>query len=170
MPPVHPAIVHFPVALLTLSVLADLFGYFYRSESLQDAGWWSLVAAAVGGALAIIAGLFDMNREKFTKKAHRQVHKHMKIGFALFAAIAVLTVWRWVIFSDRSYELNWFYLIFGCLVMALAFFQGWLGGELVFAYGVGVAPTGQGSEPRAEARKRVEEIIGGKDQKQEHRH
>jgi uncharacterized membrane protein len=40
--------------------------------------------------------------------------------------------------------LGWGYLIAAVLVLALTFFQGWLGGELVFADGVGVAPTGQG--------------------------
>ena len=49
MPPVHPAIVHFPIALLVLSVFGDLFGYIYNSESLKGAGWWSLAGATVGG-------------------------------------------------------------------------------------------------------------------------
>ncbi len=166
MPPVHPAIVHFPIALVTLSVLVDLFGYLYASESLKAAGWWSLFGAGLGAALAVVAGLWDMNREKLEHEAHEQVHKHMYTGFVLFAAVAGLTVWRWVIYSNVEYELGWFYLIFALLILALTFFQAWLGGELVYGYGVGVAPTGQGTEKASEAQERVREVVGegGEDQ------
>jgi uncharacterized membrane protein len=160
MPPIHPAIVHFPIALLVLSVLADFFGFVYVSDSLKGAGWWSLLGATIGAGLAVLAGLWDMNREKLKHEAHEQVHKHMYTGFALFAAVAGLTVWRWLIYSNRDYELSWFYLIPALLVVALAFFQGWLGGELVFGYGVGVAPTGQGAETAGEAQDRVESVVG----------
>jgi uncharacterized membrane protein len=39
--------------------------------------------------------------------------------------------------------LGWGYLITAFIVLALTFFQDWLGGELVFADGVGVALAGQ---------------------------
>ena len=172
MPPIHPAIVHFPIALLVLSVIADFFGFLYQSESLRGAGWWSLFGAAIGGALAVAAGLYDMKREeeKIKHKAHEQVHKHMYVGFVLLAAIAGLTVWRWLIYANQDYDLNWVYLILAFLIVFLAFFQGWLGGELVFGYGVGVAPTGQGTEPPKEAQKRVAEVIGGRGEEDKHSH
>ena len=147
MPPIHPAIVHYPIALITLSVLADLFGYISGSESLQTVGWWALIGAAIAAALALVAGLFDMSREKIGVEAHKRVHTHMKVGFSLFAAIAVLTIWRWFIYTDQSYRLGWAYLVLALLVLGLTFFQGWLGGELVFTDGVGVARTGQGPKP-----------------------
>lgn len=161
MPPIHPAIVHFPIALLTLSVLADFFAYFYHSDSLKAAGWWALLGAGVGGAIAIVAGLYDMNREEIKHEAHKQVHKHLKVGLVVFALIAGLLIWRWIIYSNVEYELGWFYLIFALLVLGLTFFQGWLGSELVFGYGVGVAPTAQGTETPFEAKQRVREVVGG---------
>ncbi len=54
--------------------------------------------------------------------------------------------------------------------MFLAFFQGWLGGKLVFGYGVGVAPTGQGTEPLKEAQKRAAEVMGGGGEEDKHSH
>lgn len=38
MKPVHPILVHFPIALLSLSVAADLIGYFANIASLRDTG------------------------------------------------------------------------------------------------------------------------------------
>lgn len=168
MPPVHPALVHYPIALMTLSVVADLFGRLYESPSLRAAGWWGLAGAAAGAALALVAGLFDMSREKIGREAHRRVHTHMKVGFVLFTLIAGLTVWRWLIYTDSTYGLGWGYLATAAAVLGLTFFQGWLGGELVFADGVGVAPTGQGTEPAAEAKGRAEKASGGGEKHQGH--
>ena len=98
MPPVHPAIVHYPIALVTLSVIADLSGNLADSDSLRAAGFWALIGAAVGSSLAVIAGLFDMNREKIEQEAHERVYTHMKVGLTLFAVLAGLTIWRWVIY------------------------------------------------------------------------
>ena len=147
MPPIHPAIVHYPVALMTFSVVADLLGYLTDSASLQTAGTWALFGAGIGAAAAIITGLFDMNRAKLQHAAHKRVHVHMKVGLTLFVAIVGLTGWRWVVTLDPHHGLGWSYLIPAFVVLALTFLQGWLGGELVFSDGVGVTRTGQGTEP-----------------------
>ena len=55
MPPVHPAVVHYPIALLTLSVIADLFGYLRGDQTLQATGTWALFGAGIGASVAIIA-------------------------------------------------------------------------------------------------------------------
>ncbi len=56
MKPVHPILVHFPIALLSLSVAANLTGYFADVASLRDTGWWALLGAALGG-LGVIPAL-----------------------------------------------------------------------------------------------------------------
>ena len=168
MPPIHPAIVHYPIALMTLSVIADLLGYLTDRPSLQAAGTWALFGAGLGAAIAIIAGLIDMNRAKIKPAPHKRVHFHMKVGFVLFAAIVGLTIWRWVISLDPHHRLGWTYLIPAFVVLALTFFQGWLGGELVFTDGVGVAPTGQGTESAAEAKKHVARVADDKSEGHEH--
>lgn len=167
MPPVHPALVHYPIALVTLSVVADLFGYLTDSPSLQAAGTWALLGAGAGAAVAVIAGLFDMKRAKMKHLAHERVHIRMKVGFVLFAALAGLTIWRWVISLDPHHGLGWSYLIPAFVVLALTFFQGWLGGELVFTDGVGVAATVHGTDSATEAKKRIAPIPGDESENHE---
>ena len=147
MPPIHPAVVHYPIALMTFSVIADLLGYLTNSPSLEVAGTWALFGAGIGAAVAITTGLFDMKRAKLKHAAHERVHLHMKVGLVLFAAIAGLTGWRWFVTLDPHHGLGWSYLIPAFVLLALTSFQGWLGGELVFTQGVGVAPTREGTEP-----------------------
>lgn len=136
MKPVHPIFVHFPIALLALSVAADLVAFFTNIESLRDTGWWSLLGAAVGGAVAVLAGIFDMRRADMKEEVHARVHQHMKVGFALLAVIVGLTIWRWTYFQQAGLPVSAVYLDCAVLAMALAGFQGWLGGELVFTHGV----------------------------------
>ncbi len=161
MPPIHPAIVHYPIALMTFSVIADLLGYLSDNASLQAASTWALFGAGIGAAAAIITGLFDMKRAKIKQAPHERVHDHMKVGLTLFVAIAALTGWRWVVTLDPHHGLGWSYFVPAFVVLALTFFQGWLGGELVFADGVGVAPTGQGTESPTDSKNHVSQVGGG---------
>lgn len=147
MPPLHPPLVHFPVALVTLSVAADALGNALGSASLHEAGWWALLGAAIGAALSVLAGLYDMSRARIAHDAHERVHKHMRVGLVLLTALAALTLWRWQIETGPVRGLGGPYLVAAFAVLGLTFYQGWLGGRLVFAQGVGVSPTGQGTEP-----------------------
>ena len=152
MPPIHPAVVHYPIALMTLSVVADLLGYLSGNPTLEATGTWALFGAGIGAAVAIVAGLIDMKRAKIKHATHERVHNHMKVGLTLFVAIIGLTIWRWVITLDPHHGLGWSYMIPAFVVLALTLFQGWLGGELVFTDRVGVAPTGQSTGSPSKAK------------------
>ena len=151
MKPVHPIFVHFPIALLALSVAADLVAFFSNIESLRDTGWWSLLGAALGGGVAVLAGIFDMRRADLNDEVHARVHQHMKVGFALLTAIVGLTIWRWTIFQQPGVSVSAVYLDCAVLAMALAGFQGWLGGELVFTHGVSVGRAGASPAAKGKA-------------------
>ena len=138
MTPVHPMLVHFPIALLVASVFADFLTLLGAGDSLREAGWWALLGAAVSAVFTVLAGLFDMYRASLTEAAHERVHQHMKIGFALATVIAALATWRGMIHFEQGVALGWTYMAVAFLALGLAAFQGWLGGELVYTLGVGV--------------------------------
>ena len=150
--PVHPLLVHFPIGLLALSVTADLVAFFAPRESLRSTGWWALLGAALGSIPTVLAGVYDMRRATLKEDVHLRVHRHMKVGFALLTLIVGLTVWRWRTYSHAGLSVSAFYLDCAVLTMALAAFQGWLGGELVYSDGVFVkraqptaSPEGKGA-------------------------
>lgn len=153
MRPVHPAVVHYPIALVPVSVVADLLARVTGSASLRATGWWALLGAAVGAALTLVAGLADMSRVEIEDAAHERIHTHMKVGFVLFTLIAGLTVWRWLIYDEPRSGPGWGYLAAAAVVLALTIFQGWLGGELIYSDGVGVAATGQKTEAAGAGKK-----------------
>ncbi len=159
VPPIHPAIVHLPIAFVLLSVTADFFARLSKAEQHRAAfrtlGFWSLVAALTGGLITIAAGYWDMNHAALTRETDSLVDLHMTIGWILAASLAWLTAWRWLIWHRGQMTINTAYLVAGFLVLGLTFFQGWYGGEMVYSYGAGVAAAGQGTESAGAAQRRL---------------
>ena len=144
--PVHPLLVHFPIALLLTSFASDAAFSITSMPGLRHAGFWMLAAACASGALAVLAGLYDMRRAPLKEDLHERVHRHMWVGITLYAVIGALTYWRWSFYSDPAADVTMLYLDAAFLAAALATFQGWLGGELVYTYGVFVATTAKAAE------------------------
>jgi len=159
MPPLHPAFVHFPIALVVFSFIADLLGRVFNRASLRAAGFWSLIAALIFGAITAATGYYDMTRTKgVLGDTFRYVDFHMDIGWILVGAVVVLTAWRWLVYARRDRSPGVAYLIAGLLVTFLVLFQGWYGGEMVYSQGAGVAAAGKGTEPPAEGKKLLDRV------------
>lgn len=147
--PIHPILVHFPIALLVTSFFADAIHSFTSIETLRDAGWWMLAAAAASAVPTVLAGLFDMRRASLKEAVHERVHRHMWIGITLLCVIVALAGWRWTFYAHPGRALPMLYLDASFLAVALAAFQGWLGGELVYTHAVFVDPQQEKSKSAA---------------------
>lgn len=160
--PIHPAVVHLPIALVLLSVVADLCARLNRSErrraGFRAVGFWSLVAALAGGALAIAAGYLDLHRAALRPETISFVELHMTIGWVLAVCLVILAAWRWLIWHRGQMTINTSYLVGAFLVLGITLFQGWYGGEMVYSFGAGVAPTGQGTETAQAAKGRLDTV------------
>lgn len=157
--PIHPAVVHLPIAFVLLSVAADLCARLVKSETRRAAfravGFWSLLAGLAGGALAIAAGYIDLHRAALSPETSAIVDLHMTIGWVLTVCLVFLFAWRWLIWHRGQMTINTSYLISALVVLGITFFQGWYGGEMVYSYGAGVAPAGQGTETAHVAQQRL---------------
>lgn len=158
LPPVHPALVHLPIALVALSFLADVVAKISPRESLRHVGFWALVAALFGGLLTVAAGYWDMDHAALNEETHGFVDLHLKIGWTLAITLLVLTIWRWRIRQQARRVVTAPYVIASFIVFALTMFQGWFGGEMVYSHGAGVAAAGQGTEPAAKAQERLARV------------
>src|ERR1044071_6189983 len=139
LPPIHPAIVHFPIALVIVAFFADLFGRNSPRPSVRNFGLGCLILALGIGVLTLVAGYIDMVRLPLASPAHEYVHIHMYAGLALAAVLIALTFWRWRIFQSGMQKIGPGYFGLAVLLLAMTLFQGWYGGEMVFSQGVGVA-------------------------------
>lgn len=67
--PIHSMLVHFPVALLLVSVLFDVLGAIRRDEKLHHAGYYTLIAGFAGTVFAVASGFFQAEemQDRFTR-------------------------------------------------------------------------------------------------------
>lgn len=158
MAPLHPAFVHFPIALVVFSFLTDLLGRLSGRVSLRAAGFWSLIGALVFGAITAATGYYDFTRDALGAETSRYADFHMDVGWILVGCVVVLTVWRWLVYARRNLSPGWIYLLAALLVMGLTLFQGWYGGEMVFSQGAGVAAAGKGTEPPEAGKQRLDKV------------
>jgi uncharacterized membrane protein len=157
MPPLHPAFVHFPIALVAFSLVVDVLGRLFNKPTLTAAGFWSLVGALIMGAITAITGYYDFTRDTLGETA-RYADFHMDVGLVLVACVIALTLWRWLGYARRAIAPGVLYLVAALIVTGLTLFQGWYGGEMVYSQGAGVAAAAKGTEPPQNGKQRLDRV------------
>ncbi len=158
-PRLHAMIVHFPIAFLLGGSLAALAYLLYRPRhDLRVLAWWLLAVGWVGTAAAVLSGLLAQSNLPPDAPYRGRLNLHITGGFALLVVYGDLLYRGWlhttkrrrlharenaphrppdVDFWDLPGRRAWLVaqLLLGVAILA---FTGWLGGELVYAWGVGV--------------------------------
>ena len=139
MPHWHPIIVHFPIALLTASVLVDLAAIVTRRERWHTSAYVLLVAGVVGAAAAVLSGNSAADTHRQTAVAelletHEDLATGTRIGFVVTTLGRLPLALRhragWPLFA-------WIALaVAGCVLLWMTSLHG---GELVYIHGVGVS-------------------------------
>lgn len=162
---VHPALVHFPIALLPLAIGADVVGKVTRNREARVLGKWGIAAAAASGMIAGLFGLIaqeEVNVEGETKDM-LITHRDLNLG-----AVGVMTALALRRAKQDRPSLG--YLLAGLATIGTVTYSAYLGGRMVYAYGVAVengaglagAIPALGTDPtRAVARRAVRDLGSG---------
>ncbi len=154
----HPATVHFPIALLSLASIAGLLYLYWQARpTLVVLTWWPMFLGWLGATLAILTGLLAQSGLPPTAPYRPVLNWHISTGLALFVVYGVLLYQRWVYNSVRAHKARtrrgtdsselledarakgWIsLLLLAGLILIVA--SGWNGGKLVYEWGVNVAP------------------------------
>lgn len=141
---VHPALVHFPLALLPLSIGADLLGRITGNEALSDIGRRTMPIAAASGLVAGVAGLMAQSEVNVEGKALETLQTHRTLNIGLVGVAAAMAAYR-----ARAKKPGLGYLLAGLAGLAVLDYSAYLGGSLVYHEGVGVeAADGVRTRPR----------------------
>lgn len=144
--PLHPALVHFPVACWSLATFGDIASLALEDSRIWFASGILLVIGLVAALGAMSAGLFELKKISEDSPAMRIANWHMSlvlIAWALYALSLFLRVngYAFIRPDGAAIALS----VCGFLVLSAA---GWLGGTLVYGYGIGVeANSGKGLPP-----------------------
>ncbi|HEX6183622.1 MAG TPA: DUF2231 domain-containing protein [Pyrinomonadaceae bacterium] len=136
--PMHPIFVHFTIALTASSLAFDALGFFTGRASLTAAGGWTLVGSALMSLATISTGLTSATRAPIEEgEARSFLRAHMALGLIFYGLLVALTLWRLSLWQSGA-GVSWWYLAALAVVSLVMTAQGYLGGELVYRYGVEV--------------------------------
>lgn len=133
--PLHPALVHFPIACWSLGTIADIASLWFG----QPAWWLAGVLLAVGTVMAIAAmvtGLIELVKINEQSPALQDANRHMTlilVAWTFYATSIFLRLKGMALTQPDTIDMA--LSVAGFLFLAAA---GWFGGKLVYGHGVGV--------------------------------
>ncbi len=131
--------VHFPIALITVGFLFDLFSLFYKKDPcLSKTGYWLEIIGMAGTVLAFATGYFFTS--PMEGEAGELREKHQLFATATLVAIIIATFFRIVAaYTGKSgTKLNYLSLLLYFIAFVLVSVTGYLGGTLVIDYMIGL--------------------------------
>lgn len=142
IPNLHPAVVHFPIALTIVAFILGLAARLFRqsasSTSLAAAGYYVLILAAVSAVAAVGFGWLAFNSTMNHDDAgHAAMLLHRAWAIPTAVGLVLLAIWH----SFKSHQESPMSIpVLVCLAglsMSVAT-TAWLGGEVVYRHGIGV--------------------------------
>ena len=143
--PIHPMLVTLPIGLFVFSFVCDLIYVFGSNNStFAIVALYTMAGGIVGALAAAIFGFIDLL--SLPRPEPR------KTGLAHMTINLVVVVLYLINFWQRSGtpEAPGGYVWLSLLAIALLVVSGWLGGKMVYIYGVAVSAAN--GQPSAEAR------------------
>ena len=150
IPNLHPAIVHFPIALTVIAFLLSLAAYVRPSHpsaaQLAAAGHFTLWLAAIGAAIAVLFGWLAYNSVNHDDAGHAAMLLHR--SWAVPTAIGLILLASWDAWKCRVNQLISVPMLFILFLLSQSIaITAWLGGEIVYRHGIGVIslPASEGT-------------------------
>ena len=141
MHPIHPMVVHFPIALLLASLLFDLIALRWRGQECRAMSLSLLALGVLAALVALLTGHLAEEAVEHSGTIPKQaIETHEELAFAAFWVFAgllgvkMLSYWGWM--RERAL-LVLFIGVSGSVVLLVASYYG---GDLVYRYGAGVLP------------------------------
>jgi len=141
----HPALAHFPVALLLTGFLFDVLSTVLKKDSLRVSGWWCLLVGGLSLIAAIASGIYTENTVGHNDVSHTIMARHKQVEYMTVALFGILLVWRSLkqtMLPKTVIQLILYYAI-GVFAVGTMVYGANLGGRLVYEYGVGVVAVPQ---------------------------
>ncbi len=143
-PAMHPAVVHFPIALFPLSSLFLILWFWQDSPFFLNATYWTFMFAALGAVIAGGSGILDYYNASYPEHPDESAPKiaklHVRTGVAVTTIALISAVYFLVENPVNDLALAKWFAIIVFLETALVVIQGVLGGRLVYKYHFGIEP------------------------------
>jgi len=135
---IHPMLVHFTIALFTMSVFFEITGLLTKKAIWQKAAWLNLVFAGAAVIATVTSGLVAADNVGHNDAAHEIMETHETIGYIVLGLILLLLIWRIFLKGAPVRRFIWLYLLLGLGGVGLMSVGAYMGGEMVYTHGVAV--------------------------------
>ena len=141
IPAWHPMVVHFPLALVVCATLALLVAKLLPNPrvaaALATTGTWNLGVGAVGSVFALATGLGAALHLHVAAPTRQALSMHVRWAVLTALALLLLATWRCA-GNAQDARPSWLLLIVLIAATAALVVTGYLGGQNVYRFGIGV--------------------------------
>jgi uncharacterized membrane protein len=153
--PIHPMLVAVPIGLMIWALIADIV-YLATDKNVMwyDIAFWSGIAAWISALVAALPGFVDLVTVAIKSDAKSLALTHMALNLGVVGLFIVATILMWDhgALSGSSFTPV---IILHAIGVGMLGLSGWLGGEMVYRYHLGVVPD----DAQAEAEEKSHHAI-----------
>jgi uncharacterized membrane protein len=135
---IHPALVHFSIAFIVAGGLAEAYGIFRSHEPVQRWGATLLLIGLVSLVPTIASGYLADNTLDVSGAPKPLLDAHERNGWLLLGMLFATQFWKGWRGGKLGEAESWLYAGVLLVVVGLTGWSAWLGGTMVYGYGVGV--------------------------------
>jgi len=142
MIPIHPRIVHFPVAFLIGAALFGILALIFKSKRnvFKEVLFWNLAFGVAGTVVAIITGLLEEKSLIHNDTIHSFMETHELLGFIFSGIFLVVLIW-FILRKSKMKNIEFTVMVVALILSAgLLGYSAHLGGTMVYEQGAGVIP------------------------------
>lgn len=138
MIPLHPVLVHFPVALVVFAGILALVAWIWNKPRLHQIARVNLIVGTICAFLTVISG-FAAEENVFTiDPEHDVLERHETLALITLALLVLLSAWAIWKRKDWLAKVPTVFTIVLLIAHLVVVGTAFSGGKLVYEYGVGV--------------------------------
>ncbi len=131
----HPAVVHFPIALFISALLFELMCWITRREVLHQTAFCLYILAVIVTPLVVWTGLQEAQEHKIH---HPVLDTHQRFAYlTMWTSLLSLPI-LWLFKKKITPYFRVVFLILLAMIVASVSLAAYNGGRLVYEYGIGV--------------------------------
>ena len=138
----HPIVVHFAIALVSIAILADFLFLISKKKKHANLAGTLLYAGAGFLIVAVWSGFLAKRSITATPDDAVLIHHHQLSGIITLICVSLLVLLRFFRKNSPNIVLKRIYYIIAFVAFLSLVQTGFLGGEMVYKYGIGTGHKG----------------------------
>jgi len=132
----HPAVIHFVIALFIVAYFADILFLLRKKEVFLHLARFNLYAAGVFVLMALITGIIAEENVKIPTEAAGTFEFHELFAFLTATFVLALVFWRLSINGQYPEKFKYLYLLVSSIGIVFLLLTSFYGGDLVYKHGI----------------------------------